>query len=444
MNIRVNNKNNLYVEFKESNVMKTILCKFIKCWSSSVALCCLLFTRCICMDTELPTTVLLNRIDKAHNSIQQICTQLNEAIPYMPRALSQQYKELICSLDSAVAKSRHLTEKLQRSTCSQPNIDYSNFINSYEKLTLKIAMQMDYIESAATSFKPFFDFQSALDADYALSLQLQESEKCAQHTSSKPVTDPRSRAKMACLQAISLHLGPTYTLGSTDHMPIIHCQGSIPRDGFGHVALPKSITNLRKAEILYYPSPRTHLSISGTCASRAIANALGIRDAIALASLEAPIVYKMADTHNDLHSHSSVTHKEAIELACALDFKNTYYINYVENFSNGSPKDNPFSITLSTEQHDPHLGNFFNLYTEERSQAEIINKIRAMPTITAFFLCSVDTHKKNDHCVLIAIVKQEGNIPKIIYMDCNNQQVPEHSKSAAFIHYLYLQCIAEN
>lgn len=418
--------------------MKIINTFSSKFWLYSIITACLYFSPCLSMDL---VETIQSRIDKAHNSIQKNYEHLLGTAPYMPSSLSQQFKELVHSLDFAVIVSQQLTKNLQDCVFQLANTDNSVLANRYDDLMVKIAIQIDYLESASTLFRPFLDFQAAFDADLALSLQLQASEDYNSCAYIDPVVDSRSRAKDACMRSIALHLGPTYVPSSLVHMPMMICHGSIPRNGFNKPALPQCITELKGVEILYYPSPRSNLRIAGTCASRAIANALAIRDAITAASLDASTVYSLADTHNDLHSHPSVTHREAIELACALNLKNTFYLNFVEQFSDGKIKDNPFSVTLSTEQHDPSLGFFFNLYTEEKTQAEIINKIRSMPTITAFFLCSVDVEHKNDHCILIAVVKKQGCIPKIIYMDCNNQQVAERSKSAAFIHYIYLQCI---
>jgi len=211
----------------------------------------------------------------------------------------------------------------------------------------------------------------------------------------------------------------------------------------GLPGMPQSLQNLPGVKGLYYPSFHFQDHVQGGCGTRAIGNALAIRDAEASNSLNPRTVFNNAAQHGDLNSHASTSTDEAIDLALALHLPDLHCLAFMEQYPGTQEiKNNPFPIIASTRYHHEQLNHAVNLYDEDRFQASIVQQIRNSENIVVHFLASVDRVRTNDHFVLISIVKHAGQIPKIIYMDCNNEPIMDQSKDAAFIHYLYLQCIA--
>lgn len=207
--------------------------------------------------------------------------------------------------------------------------------------------------------------------------------------------------------------------------------------------IPQSLRQLPGVHIYYFPSPDLPRKASGTCGTLAIGNALAIRDAVLSDSLNPVTIFRNAATHNDLNSNEGTRTEEAVELAIVLHLSDFHCLMFGERYPKGGrAKDNPFSIIESTNYNHPQLIHTVNLTEEDQFQATIFEKIRNSETVCVNFLTCVDRAQMNDHGVLISIIKQKGRTPIIIYMDCNNEPIRDNSKDAAFIHYLYLQCIA--
>lgn len=210
----------------------------------------------------------------------------------------------------------------------------------------------------------------------------------------------------------------------------------------GLPGIPQSLKGLPGVQILYYPSPHLPSRVNGGCATRALGNALAIRDAKLKNSLNPRMVVHLSAQHDDLNSHASTASSECAKLALALNLPQLHWLAYFNRKLNDAPKNNPFSIIASACYHHPQLNHSVNLHKEDNFQAAIVQQIRRSTNIVVHFMASVDRINSCDHAILISIVKQAGQMPRIIYMDCNNEPIKDQSKDAAFIHYLYLQCIA--
>ncbi len=252
------------------------------------------------------------------------------------------------------------------------------------------------------------------------------------------VDEIAGRALESSRMARQAHLS-RYPGHHTNQVPLTINPDQLSHEGFQ--AIPESLARLPRVQILYYPSPNLPARAWGCCGTRAIGNALGISDAVASNSLNPRTVFNNAARHNDLNSHSAVNSDEAVDLALTLNLPELHCLGIVERYAD-RVKPNPFSIFASTRYSHPQLGHSVNVYTEDRYHAELMQRIRNSDNIVAHFWTSVDRDRPSDHCVLISIVKRAGHIPKIIYMDSLNVPILDQSKDAAFIHYLYLQCIA--
>lgn len=206
--------------------------------------------------------------------------------------------------------------------------------------------------------------------------------------------------------------------------------------------IPSSLRALPGVQVLYYPSPLMRSRASGTCVSRALGNAMAITAACNEHNLTAGNVHRKAAEHNDLNSHSAVSNIEVIDMAVGLHLANVHHMNIKSGKYYADPGiANYFLINASTELNTRSGLKSVDLYREDVFQAQVMHKIRTSENIVAHFICSVDASSPNDHGILVSVVKRHGHMPTIIYMDCNNVPVTENSKPAAFITYLYYQCI---
>lgn len=233
----------------------------------------------------------------------------------------------------------------------------------------------------------------------------------------------------------------------------------IPANGLN--GLPLSLQGLPGVQILYYPSAALSSRVSGTCGTRAIGNAMAIRNAVLGGSITPVVVFSQAHQYDSFNSHQGTRTDEAVAIASALNLDNFHVLSFLESFdvqiietrgayvarrTERMVRENPFTIIESTEYRGREGTHNVNIAgDEEQFQSRIIQSIRNNRNIVAHFMCGINVESvdRPDHAVLVSIVKQEGQLPKIIYMDCNNEPILDQSMSAAFIHYLYLQCIAE-
>lgn len=268
-------------------------------------------------------------------------------------------------------------------------------------------------------------------------LDLNEATFQTHENRSKPSTFTASQARDI---AISTHMKNV-----RDH-DYTFLDASLEPDKVLSNSLPRSLRSLPGVQVLYYASPTDDSIVPGTCGSRTLANAAAISIAVDDNNLSAQRVFSQASKFSCIHVCSKMGSTEMIEDAVAANMKNIHSFAFVPTYHlSKQNKENPFSIIASSEYWSPinHLQNqpfIVNFEDEPRFQDRIMRAIRGQQNCVTHFCCAVDVKEINDHAVLISIVKRAGQIPAIIYMDCNN--CPLSSKAAAFIHYLYLMCIA--
>jgi hypothetical protein len=177
-----------------------------------------------------------------------------------------------------------------------------------------------------------------------------------------------------------------------------------------------------------------------TCGSCSVANALALCDAIVNGlPLESTIIQTLSQRYGELRTQKCMTSKEQIALARSFGLSHTYVLTFFKNDLLDSTKMNrfPFSVIESTEYP------VINLYRGSEVLEEIVGTIRSQTNITAHFLCHLGAWQDNKgHVALVSIVKRSGEQTKMIYMDSNNLPVGTNSLAAAYICYLYWQCIA--
>jgi hypothetical protein len=205
----------------------------------------------------------------------------------------------------------------------------------------------------------------------------------------------------------------------------------------GNILLPPSLYKLS-----YYMSQLVVIKQRepGTCGSRSVANALALRDAIARGlPLDSHNIQAMAQKYEGLHTQNGTTSRQQIQLARRFDMHHTYAMTILKNDPLDGTKINRFPFTVIESTELPVV----NLYNEAEILEDIVRTIRSQHTVVASFLCHLDGGAgKRGHAVVVSIVKKAGSPTRIIYMDSNNLPVVPCSQAAAYICYLYWQCVA--
>ncbi len=340
--------------------------------------------------------------------------------------------------DEDVARAVELSVQDQRFARSAE----AQMIADYE-LALQLHLQdedsQEYRQSAPQVATVPTSAQQELDADYALALELSMQDgQPVFHRSIRPRMgyqeqrrlDPleQRRREQATKIAIHNHLtGPIVPYGS---------HGMFVRPD-QNLQMPSLIRTL--------PVPVIQLSVlrqheAGTCGSRSVANALALRDLLAKGlTVTSGNIQSMAKKYEYLHVKSNVSSREQIELARHFGLTHTYVLGIYQMDPIHGKQINryPFTVIDSTE-----IGAV-NLYQESEVLEDIVKTIRENKTITAHFLCHLDgQNRQAGHSVVISIVKAKGQPTRIIYMDSNNAPITDHCQAAAYICYLYWQCIA--
>lgn len=178
-----------------------------------------------------------------------------------------------------------------------------------------------------------------------------------------------------------------------------------------------------------------------TCGSRSLANALAIRDALESKSLDPKIVKQKAGRYNWMHTSDNLTNVDIIEKAQRQNLENFYIVDYLTQdlVKRNRKKANPFTIISSSDHDEMVCGD-----NEVRINQEVIEKIRSNDTITAHFTCFLEPTDEDNiaHAVLVSLIKQKGKRPSMIYMDSCNVPLQQEWQAAAYMSYLYWQCIA--
>lgn len=197
---------------------------------------------------------------------------------------------------------------------------------------------------------------------------------------------------------------------------------------------------LSEIDLCYYESIQQPQS-ENTCGSRSLANALAISDAVENDRLNPQVVKKCAASYNWMHANDNLTNVDIIEKAQEHELENVYVIDYLTKdlCKRNRKKANPFTIISSTDHDEMVCGA-----NEGRINDEIIKKIRSNQNITAHFICFLEPIADDAiaHAVLVSLIKQKGKKPSLIYMDSCNTPLKQEWQAAAYMSYIYWQCIA--
>lgn len=205
----------------------------------------------------------------------------------------------------------------------------------------------------------------------------------------------------------------------------------------GYIMMPFSLRKL--SEFIKQPQVLNQHEL-GTCGSRSVANALALSDVLAHGMpLESENIQIMAQKYEKLHTQNGMTSRDQINMARRFDLHNTYALAFFKNDPLDNKKVNPFPFTVIESTELPVV----NLYRESEILEEIVRSIRMQKNIVANFLCHLDgSVGQRGHSVVVSIVKRAGNPTQMIYMDSNNLPIIRNSQVAAYICYLYWQCVA--
>lgn len=261
-----------------------------------------------------------------------------------------------------------------------------------------------------------------------------EQKKTKTQVKAKSILTKQERTERAKHNAISRHVGP----GSRAD------QGRRTRHSSkskrGHWPVPEHVTkDLCQADVFYFESIQQ--PENNTCGSRSLANGLAISDAIALGVLNPKTVKRQAACYEWMHTTDNLTNVDIVKYAKKLGLENVYVIDYLNKdlVKKNRKKSNPFTIISSTDHKETVCGA-----NEMRINQCVIEKIRSRSSITAHFICFLDSVVKGAiaHAVLVSLIKRPGKKPTIIYMDSCNTPLRQEWQSAAYMSYLYWQCIA--
>jgi hypothetical protein len=185
------------------------------------------------------------------------------------------------------------------------------------------------------------------------------------------------------------------------------------------LTIPRSLQDLDRAAI--HPIEATQQT-GVQCGSRAVANALGIQDCILA---EQPLI--SANIRANASKYDHILINQILEWNQVADLANE---NHLFNA-------HIMAKTPSTQKNPVNPYIVYSTDAQEYSLDNLVETMLTHPTFTAHVICNT-----GGHWVLVTIIKQEGHIPQILYMDSCNGQLGDDSVATAYIHYLYDTCIA--
>ncbi|HML19063.1 MAG TPA: hypothetical protein PKD74_00630 [Candidatus Dependentiae bacterium] len=161
---------------------------------------------------------------------------------------------------------------------------------------------------------------------------------------------------------------------------------------------------------------------SDQCGSRSVANALAVQDVIMSGqTLNSSSIRAQASQYDRILINHILEWAEVANLACRNNLFNAHIMARI-------PKE-------QTEAVYPYV--VYSTDGQEHSLDDLATSLLTHETMTAHIICNT-----GGHWVLITIIKQEGHVPQMLYMDSCNGILQDDSAATAYICYLYNTCLA--
>lgn len=180
------------------------------------------------------------------------------------------------------------------------------------------------------------------------------------------------------------------------------------------IRLPRTLQTLPGVAIRHIMVTRQGPS---QCGSRAVANALATQDLIHAATpLTSANIQARAHAYNHILINHVIDDQEVRNIARTNHLMNAHIMS--RRPAQQHEKSSPFIMqSIATYSH---------------SLDEFVESMLTRQTITTNIICNT-----GGHWVLITIVKQEGKIPQILYMDSCNSPLSDSSFATSCIKYLH-------
>ena len=204
----------------------------------------------------------------------------------------------------------------------------------------------------------------------------------------------------------------------------IRASQGLPQTAAAGRAVPDQLPIPRALQILDRVTIR-HIGVTqqgpNQCGSRSVANALAVQDIIMAGEpLTSANIRAHATPYDRILINRIIEWNEVADLARLNHLFNAHILGKTPKEQLGAT--NPY-IVYSTDR-------------QAHSLDEFIETLLIEPTITAHVICNT-----GGHWVLVTIIKQEGQISQILYMDSCNSVLRDDSVATAYIQYLYANCI---
>ncbi len=183
--------------------------------------------------------------------------------------------------------------------------------------------------------------------------------------------------------------------------------------------LPTSLSSLKGVSI-------HHIVVTqqgpNQCGSRAVANALAVQDVIMSGQpLNSSIIRAQAAQYDRILVNRALEWSEVANLARRNKLFNAHIMARM-------PKE-------QTDAEYPYV-----VYSTDGNQSSINDLAASLlmhGRMTAHIICNT-----GGHWVLVTIIKQEGRMPQILYMDSCNGRLQDNSAATKYICYLANTCLA--
>lgn len=283
------------------------------------------------------------------------------------------------------------------------------------------ALQMSFDEEkarqqAASAAAASYDQQ--LDEDYAFALHLSLNEE------QQPSKIPQAAAQPVRRQAPAAQpvrrstpaAQPAKRPAADARVPASHV-----RVAYNELPIPRSLQALHGAAVRHIIVTRQG---PNQCGSRSVANALAVQDLIRAGQPINSVNIRARAAHYDHILISHVIETATVErLANRNGLVNAHTMARAPRALLGRGANTEFMIASTA-------------HPEYNSLDRLVATFRTQPTTAAHILCNT-----GGHWVAISIIKQEGQMPQILYMDSGNGPLKDNSVATGFIRYLYATCI---
>jgi hypothetical protein len=205
----------------------------------------------------------------------------------------------------------------------------------------------------------------------------------------------------------------------------------------GFIQLPSSI---RRLPVAICQPVVIKQQEAGSCGSRSVVNALALQNLVENnVPISAQNIQYRAQKYEKIHIQNGMTSREQINFARQFKLQHAYVMAILplDLCNNSQVNKFPFTIIESVDL------KLVNIYREAEILENIVTTIRSQRNIIAHFLCHLDGETvRKGHAVVITLIKRASKPTQMVYMDSNNLPIGEHCQAAAYITYLYWQCIA--